>query len=96
MIIQGSIGHTYSGRRRNGIRKMRKVQPVFRPATKPLLKNERSNEATQYPSAPLTKYRPPADTSYKTAESKNHIVAIAYNKGGYMVISQENIKDIGK
>jgi hypothetical protein len=39
---------------------------------------------------------PPADTSYKQTESKKHTVAIAYNKGGYMVISQENVKDIGR
>jgi hypothetical protein len=44
----------------------------------------------------MTKYKPPADVSYKREESRNHTVAIAYNKGGYMVIGKDNIKDIGK
>ena len=44
----------------------------------------------------MTKYRPPADTSYKQEVSKNYTVAIAYNKGGYMVIPKSNIKDIGR
>jgi hypothetical protein len=96
MIIQGSINHTYSGRRRNFLKQSKKVQPVFRTPDKPLLSNSRAEEINKYPSAPLTKYRSPVDTSYKLAESKKHTVAIAYNKGGYMVISKENVRDIGK
>ena len=95
MIIQGSINHTYSGRRRN-VRRVKRVEPAFRAAEKPLFNNDRAGESAQYPSVPLTKYVPPADTSYKQTESKNHTVAIAYNKGGYMVISKENVKDIGR
>jgi hypothetical protein len=95
MIIHGSIKHTYSGRRRK-VARVKKAQPVFRPATEPLLKNTRAFESAQYPSVANTKYMPPADTSYKQTESKKHTVAIAYNKGGYMVISQENVKDIGR
>jgi len=96
MIIQGSINHTYSGRRRKSGYRVQKVQPLFRAAEKPLFNNDRAGESAQYPSVPLTKYVPPADTSYKQTESKNHTVAIAYNKGGYMVISKENVKDIGR
>lgn len=93
MIVSGSIGYTYSGRKRS-VKRTRKTEPVFRPASEPFFKNTREDK--YYPSAPMTKYRPPADTSYKMKESKNHTVAIAYNKGGYMVIGKENIKDIGK
>ena len=75
------------------MKRTRKTEPVFRPASKPLLVGR---EDKYYPSAPMTKYKPPADVSYKREESKNYTVAIAYNKGGYMVIGKDNIKDIGK
>ena len=51
-----------------------------------------SNKITPIPE----KYKTPIDVSYKREESKNYTVAIAYNKGGYMVIGKDNIKDIGK
>jgi len=92
MIISGSIDYSYSGRKRS-VKRTRKTEPVFRPASKPLLVGR---EDKYYPSAPMTKYKPPADVSYKREESKNHTVAIAYNKGGYMVIGKDNIKDIGR
>ena len=92
MIISGSIDYSYSGRKRR-VERVRKTEPVFRPASKPLLVGR---EDKHYPSAPMTKYKPPMDVSYKREESKNHTVAIAYNKGGYMVIGKENIKDIGR
>lgn len=95
MIIQGSINHTYSGRRRK-TQRVKKVKHTFQAAEEPLFWNSRRNEASKYPSAPLTKYTPQKDTSYRQEESRKHTIAIAYNKGGYMVISQDNIKDIGK
>ncbi len=36
------------------------------------------------------------DDSYKKEVSKNYTVAIGYNKGGYQVIPNSEIKDIGK
>ena len=95
MIIHGSISHTYSGRRRK-TQRVKKVKHTFRAADEPLFRNPRGNETAQYPSASMTKYKPPADTTYKQTESRKHTVAIAYNKGGYMVISGENVKDIGR
>lgn len=92
MIISGSINYSYSGRKRS-VKRTRKTEPVFRPASKPLLVGRKDK---YYPSAPMTKYKPPADVSYKREESKNYTVAIAYNKGGYMVIPRESVKDIGK
>lgn len=34
--------------------------------------------------------------NWRLEESKNFTIAPAYNKGGYQVISKDNIKDIGK
>ena len=34
--------------------------------------------------------------NWRLEESKNFTIAPAYNKGGYQVISKENIKNIGK
>ena len=92
MIVQGSIGYTYSGRRRV-VSKSKKVQPVFKPMDKPLFAKR---EEKKYPSAPLTEYTPRPRDDWRREESKNHTVAIAYNKGGYMVISKDNIRDIGR
>lgn len=51
----------------------------------------------KYPSLPITSgYSPLPDNSYKKEVSKNYTVAIGYNKGGYQVIPNKEIKDIGK
>jgi len=92
MIVQGSIGYTFCGRRRATVRK-KKVEPVFKPMDRPIFSRR---EEKKYPSAPLTKYTPQPDNEWKRKESKNHTVAIAYNKGGYMVIPRDSIRDIGK
>ena len=51
----------------------------------------------KYPSykGPST-YNPIPDDSYKQEASKNFTVAIGYNKGGYQVIPNNEIKHIGK
>jgi len=58
---------------------------VYRPETK------------QYPSV-LSKVgnTTKRDESYKQEISKKYTVAPAYNKGAYQVVSNDNIKDIGK
>lgn len=93
MIVQGSNNYSPSGRRRNTIRKVRKVSPVFKPLQK---RPDNRRETPEYPSAPLTKYTPAKDESYKADVSKNYTVAIAYNKGAYQVIPKNSVKDIGK
>lgn len=51
----------------------------------------------KYPSLGITTgYSPLPDESYKKEVSKNYTVAIGYNKGGYQVIPNREIKDIGK
>lgn len=62
----------------------------------PLKVSSKPSTGKIIPSAPITPYSPPADTSYKKEVSAKYTVAIAYNKGAYQVISRENIQDIGK
>ena len=62
----------------------------------PLKVSSKPSTARIIPSAPITPYQQPADTSYQKEVSAKYTVAIAYNKGAYQVISRENIKDIGK
>lgn len=93
MIVQGSIGYTPSGRKRKTVRKVKKVKQVF----KPLEQSPRpQRENVYYPSASMTPYKTPQDTSYKSEVSKNYTVSIAFNKGAYQVIPKSEIKDIGK
>ena len=100
MIIQGSIGHTYSGRKRKNISKVKKAQKPFIPLEKseqvfkpaPWAKRDKV-----YKSAALTAPKTfIPDDSYKKEISKNYTVAIAFNKGAYQVISNSDIKHIGK
>ena len=93
MIINGSINHSYSGRKRKVHRNVKKAEPIF----KPLVRKEVYRRETQdYPSAPMTMGKDMPDTSYKKEVSKSYTLAPAYNKGAYQVISKENIKHIGR
>ena len=100
MIIQGSIKHTYSGRKRK-VAKVKKVQRPFIPLDtsksaifKPAPWAMRDKV---YKSAPLTPPKPfIQDDSYKKEVSKNYTVAIAFNKGAYQVIPNQDIEHIGK
>jgi hypothetical protein len=50
----------------------------------------------KYPSLITSKPFNFADTTYQQEISKQYTVAVAYNKGGYQVIPNTQIKDIGK
>ena len=50
----------------------------------------------KYPSLITSKPFNFVDTSYQQEISKQYTVAVAYNKGGYQVIPNTQIKDIGK
>lgn len=50
----------------------------------------------KYPSLMTDKAIVCEDTSYKQEISKNYTVAVAYNKGGYQVIPNDQVKYIGK
>lgn len=77
--------------KRRKVAKARKPKAPFVP-----LKVAKQTKGKIIPSAPITPYSPPADTSYKKEVSAKYTVAIAYNKGAYQVISRENIQDIGR
>ena len=97
MIIQGSIGHTYSGRKRKKrVSKVKKAQKPFIPLEKseqvfkiaPWAKRDKV-----YKSAALTCTQDLIpDDSYKKEISKNYTVAIAFNKGAYQVIPNSDIR----
>lgn len=58
---------------------------------------EMNEHNEKYPSLESSRgYCPVPDNSYKQEASKNFTVAIGYNKGGYQVIPNSEIKDIGK
>ena len=101
MIIQGSIKHTYSGRKRK-VAKVKKVQKPFIPLDtsksavfKPAPWAVRNKVYKSAPLTPPKKSFVPND-SYKKDISKNYTVAIAFNKGAYQVIPNQEIKHIGK
>ena len=98
MIIYGSIKHTYSGKKK----KPRKSassnnKPNYKWETLKMERSDYLRETPNYPSfkgelVPLTH----TDNAYKKEISKGYTISVAYNKGAYQVISDENIKDIGK
>ncbi len=93
-VIQRSMGHTMSGRRRKKIYKARKKEKII---FHTLNREEPTiRETPYYPSAPMTPYRPAKDETYKQEISNSYTIAPAYNKGAYQVISGESIEDIGR
>lgn len=95
MIINCSMRHSTSGRKRKTNAYSKAKRPVFVAQaikkTKPVVKQS-------IPSAPLstkTKYKT-EDNSWKLVESKNWTVAPAYNKGAYQVIPRGDVEWIGK
>lgn len=95
-IFYGSIGHTYSGRKRKTTRSRKTKLVVRSTATMPSYSNYR--ETPNYPSNTSascnTTVDPQREEKLKIAQ--NYTVAVAYNKGAYQVISKANVKDIGK
>jgi hypothetical protein len=93
MIVVGSINYTTSGRRRKTVTK-KISKPKFVPYVPSAVYRR---ETKQYPSVlsgAMDVYK--KDTSMQREISSKYTVAPAYNKGAYQVVSQENIKDIGK
>lgn len=95
-IFYGSIGHTYSGRKRKTARSRKTKLVVRSTATMPTYTNYR--ETPHYPSNTSTGCNTTVDPKReeKLQVAKNYTVAVAYNKGAYQVISKANVKDIGK
>ena len=94
MIVKGSMRYTPSGRLRKNIIRSGKRRVEFMQ-----LHTEKEiprRETKEYPSAPLTPYKPQPRDDWKSEASSEYTIAPAYNKGAYQVISRENVKDIGK
>ena len=93
MIVKGSMRYTPSGRKRNIVRgRKQKVEFMqLHASTEPVRR-----ETKEYPSAPITPYKPQPRDDWKSEASSEYTIAPAYNKGAYQVISRENVKDIGK
>ena len=82
-----------SGRKRTTIRAKKRQVEFMQLHSK---KEPVRRETIDYPSVPLTPYRPQPRNDWKSEASSEYTIAPAYNKGAYQVISKENIKDIGK
>ena len=99
MIVKGSINYSPCGRKRKTTRTKKKPSYNRELKTNTQLSErvaKMKEQKEKYPSLNSTEYVPSPDTEYKNEVSKRYTVAIAYNKGGYQVISKDNIKDIGK
>ena len=93
-IIRGSMKHTFSGRKRKQISKAKQIQKVqFYTLNR---EEPVRRETKQYPSAPMTPYKPAKDETYKQEISAEYTIAPAYNKGAYQVIAKDDIVNIGK
>lgn len=94
----GSLRYDLTGRKRKtkALNKCKRPKRTFKEME---VRSAHPNYEDQvhYKSAPLT---PPSqviqDDSYKKEISSKYTVSIAFNKGAYQVISDENIKHIGK
>ena len=95
MIIKGQMTYDQHGRKRKS--KFTKAVRTKQPEWKTFAPDTTYRRTTQeYPSAPVSQYSTPQDTSYKQKASENYTVSIAYNKCAYQVIPKDEVKHIGK
>ena len=95
MIVQGSLNYTPSGRKVSTKSRRKRRQVVWHWNTNREKEITYRRESKGYPSLPLGD-PDPEETAQREYYTSNHTVAPAYNKGAYQVISEENIKDIGR
>ena len=90
----GSLNYSTTGRKRKPLPKSKGYTAEFEPLQRTTVYRR---ETKQYESVPNTKVvRQLVDTSYKVEVSAKYTIAPAYNKGAYQVISNTQIKDIGR
>tara|TARA_B100000287_G_C20493654_1_gene726130 strand:+ start:645 stop:968 length:324 start_codon:yes stop_codon:yes gene_type:complete len=102
--LGSSMKYGPSGKRRkttawNTKKKTPPVRSKLKPNQRTIdIAKEAEEHRLKYPSLVSSKGYTPTkyDDSYKKEASKNFTVAIGYNKGGYQVIPNSEIKDIGK
>lgn len=101
MLYTNTLRYDMNGRRR---KKQSPKGPCYKkmkaPAFNPMHASGgpvRRDEGKTYKSAPIqSQCVEKIDDSFKKNVSKKYTVAPAYNKGAYQVVSNENIKHIGK
>lgn len=94
MIVRGSMRYLPNGRRKKPFpTKQNRDRVQFMQ-----LHREESvlHTKNDYPSHPMTPYKPQPRDDWKVQASSGYTIAPAYNKGAYQVISENNIEDIGK
>jgi hypothetical protein len=98
--FNGSMKFDMHGRRRKtNVWKTRSParQAVFKPLeASPNVPRDDHREKYPSKSDMSTRYSSGLDTSFRVEESKKFTVAPAYNKGAYQVISQLDVKHIGR
>ena len=94
MIVKGSMRYSPSGRLRKNILRNGKKRVEFMQLHAE--KEPYRRETPDYPSAPLTPYKPRPRDDWKVEVSSEYTIAPAYNKGAYQVISKDSIEDIGR
>jgi hypothetical protein len=95
----GSLRYDMTGRKRKSkaLNKCKRYKPAFKEMTVKSV-HPAYEDQVKYSSAPLT----PAsesnnvDDSYKQEVSKKYTVSIAYNKGSYQVVPNDDVKHIGR
>ena len=94
MIVRGSMRYLPNGRRKKPFptkQNKDRVQFMQLHREEPVIR-----ETNDYPSHPMTPYKPRPRDDWKGQASAGYTIAPAYNKGAYQVISENNIEDIGK
>lgn len=96
MFIQGNLNYTYSGRKKKSY-KVKKVQKTFVPLnTKKHHQFSPLWEEQQRKSKEFLPWTDPNCQLYKKDISSKYTVSVPYNKGAYQVISEQDVKHIGK
>lgn len=94
----GSLRYDSTGRKRKSkaLNKCKKPQNDFKPLEVRSV-HPSYEDQIQYKSAALTSpHIDMKDDSYKKDISSQYTISVAYNKGAYQVITNDNIKHIGK
>ena len=104
MIVKGSMGFTPSGRKRKKFKAPKKKKREFVPLDRAVVPSYEymlweKNQREQYPSVGFTpdpQYGKHKKEDYRAEVSKKYTISVAYNKGAYQVIPQDDVENIGK
>jgi len=96
MIVQGSMKHTYSGRKMKTFSQSKSSLVSTGTLSWGSSNYRRPTQVIKSHESVGCQTTITADAELKRKESKNFTVAPAYNKGAYQVISSGNVKDIGR